>query len=401
MRKAVSQETCPRHSWLTLFARKGVALRPIPFRGAFLLAEKMRRRLRTGKLLTPRSTRVLGIRIAVAALALIPAVALAMATHGWTQAGVPKPASSEVQPLEITDETGRHVRVPQPVRRIVSLAPSLTETLYALAAQDHLVGVTNYCDYPPEAQRKPKVGGTINPNLEEVVALKPDLVVVTKTANRKETVEALERLSVAVYATDPRSVEDVLASTRQLADLIGAHEQGKSLVAALGERLQELKRVLAGRPPRRVLFVVWQDPLISVGRGTFLGDALRWAGAETVVSSTQDWPRMSLEEAVHLQPEYLVFASSHAEQVKRNFHELRERPGWRDLEAVRERRIAVVSDAVNRPAPRLIDAIEQLARQLHPDAFEANLKKRNSKPETRSPGGFETAAQQEACTCAR
>jgi len=323
---------------------------------------------------------------------MIPQVVLAMPAHGWAQAGAP---------IETTDETGRRVRVPQPVRRIVSLAPSLTETLYALGAQDRLVGVTNYCDYPPEARSRPKVGGTINPNLEEVVGLKPDLVVVTKTANRKETVEALERLSVAVYATDPRSVEDVLISTGRLADLIGAHEQGESLVAGLRARLQKLKQALAGRPPRRVLFVVWQDPLISVGRGTFLGDALRWAGAETVVRSTQDWPRMSLEEAIHLQPEYLVFTSSHPAEVKLNLQKLRERPGWRNFDAVRERRIAMVSDAVNRPAPRLIEAIEQLARQLHPDAFEANSEKQSSKDETRSPGGFATTGPLEACACAR
>ena len=283
---------------------------------------------------------------------------------------LPPPLPPLAAALEVTDETGRRVSVPQPVRRIVSLAPSLTETLYALGAQERLVGVTDYCDYPSEALTKPKVGGVINPNLEQVVALKPDLVLATKSINRRETVAALERLPISVYATDPRTVDGTFASIARLAEVIGAREQGETLVGGLRARLAELKRRLGARPPRRVLFVVWQEPLISIGRNTFLADALRRAGAESVVDTTQDWPRVSLEEVVRLQPEYLIFASSHAEAAERDLEALSEQPGWRELEAVRQRRLIVLSDAVNRPGPRLIDAIEQLASQLHPNAFD-------------------------------
>ena len=303
--------------------------------------------------------------------------------------------------LEVTDETGRAVKVPQPVQRIVSLAPNITETLYALGTQDRLVGVTDYCDYPAEATTKPKVGGAINPNLEEVVALRPDLVLATKALNRRETVEALERLAIPAYATDPRTVEDLLASTLRLAEVIGARGQGEALVASLRARLSDVKRRLGTRAPRRVLFVVWTDPLISVGRDTFIADTLRWAGAESVVDTPQDWPRIALEEAVRLQPEYLVFAVSHSEEGTLNLRELRERRGWRGLEAVRQGHVAVVSDAINRPAPRLVDAIEQLARQLHPDAFELMPETRNSKKETRPPAGFSNPEGKECLRCGR
>lgn len=271
--------------------------------------------------------------------------------------------------IEFTDEIGRKVLVPQPVRRIVSLAPSLTETIYALGALDRLVGDTDYCDYPPEALAKPKVGGAINPSLEQIVALRPDLVLVTKSLNRLETVVALEQLGIAAYATDPRSVQDVITSTVKLADLIGAHDAGAALEADLRVRLAELKHLVGALPPKRVLFVVWAEPLISVGRDTFIADALRWAGAESVVQSSQSWPHVNLEEIVRLQPEVLVFASSHSETVARDLDALAQLPGWRNLEAARHGRFAVISDAVNRPAPRLISAIEQLARQLHPQAF--------------------------------
>jgi iron complex transport system substrate-binding protein len=278
-------------------------------------------------------------------------------------------AAQDVPARVVTDETGRKVTVPAEVRRIVSIAPSITETLYALGAEERLVGDTDYCDDPPEAKTKPHVGAPLNPSLEAILALKPDLVIATRAINRRETVLALERLGVPVYATDPRSVEGTVDSIEALGELIGAGREGKTLATQLRARLDELRRRLAGRPPKRVLFVVWEDPLISVGPHTFLADALRRAGAESAVETTQDWPKLSLEEAVRLQPEALVFASAGAGAGTDDYDGLRERPGWRALEAVKRGRIVVVSDALDRPAPRMVDAIEQLARQLHPEAF--------------------------------
>lgn len=264
---------------------------------------------------------------------------------------------------------GRRVRVPLEVRRIVSLAPSMTETVYALGAQDRLVGVSSFCDWPAEAQQKTKVGGTTNPSIEQIVALKPDLVLVARSANRRESVESLERLGIAVWANDPQTVDDVIASTRRVGELIGAGAESEALVEKLHMRMAALRAQLEGRTPKRVLFVVWHDPLITVGRKTFLADALRRAGAELAVSLEQDWPRLSLEAAVLAQPDYLVFAASHSRDIEPTLVELRGRPGWRRMDAVREGRVAVISDAVNRPAPRLVDAIEELARQLHTAAF--------------------------------
>jgi iron complex transport system substrate-binding protein len=283
----------------------------------------------------------------------------------------------------VLDETGRRVAVPVTVRRIVSLAPNLTETLYALGAQDRLVGVTDYCDYPPEARTKPRVGGVRNPSLEAILAQKPDLVFATTAINRLETVQALERLRIPVYATDPRSVAGVLVSIRHIAELIGAGAQGEALTAHLETQLAELRQRLAGSVPKRALFVVWEDPLISIGPRTFLADALRLAGAESVVQATQDWPQLSLEEVVRQHPEYVVFASSDASSGAKQSEELRARPVWRDLAAVRQHHVAIVSDAIDSPAPRLIAAVEQLARELHPEAFATDPESRKEKMENR------------------
>lgn len=270
---------------------------------------------------------------------------------------------------EVTDETGRAVRIPVNPERIVSLAPSMTETIYALGVQDRLVGDTNYCDYPPEAQKKPKVGGVIDPNMEEIAALHPDLVLMTKEANRLETVRALENFGIPAYATDPHKVDEIITSVEKLADILNVPAAGKTVGEDMQRRLASLQKKLDGLAPRRVLFVVWTEPLISVGKDTFVADALRKAGAVSIVDAEQPWPQIGMEEVARLQPEYLVFAAAHTDLGARDFESLANLPGWRILNAVRERHFAVISDAVIRPAPRIVSAIEDLARQLHPQAF--------------------------------
>jgi iron complex transport system substrate-binding protein len=281
------------------------------------------------------------------------------------------PSSAAIAPAthEVVDEAGRTIRIPFSPARIISLAPSLTETIYALGLQDRLVGDTDYCDYPPDAQKKPKVGGAINPSLEQIAALHPDLVLVTKDFNRLDTVRALETLGIPSYAIDPHTVADILSSTHRLADVLGAQAAGKTLDDELHQQLTALQTKLAGIPPRRVLFIVWPEPLISIGKQTFIADALREAGAVSIVDSQQNWPQVNLEEVVRLQPDYLVFAASHFTRGQADFDTLAARPGWDILQAVQNRRFAVISEAVNRPAPRIVSAIEELARQLHPDIF--------------------------------
>jgi iron complex transport system substrate-binding protein len=269
----------------------------------------------------------------------------------------------------VSDETGRTVRIPIPVRRIVSLAPSVTESIYALGLENLLVGDTDYCDYPEAATKIHKVGGATNPSLEEIAQLKPDVVLVIKSLNRLETVRQLERLGIATYSTDPHTMDEIRSSVHRLADVLGNAPAGETLNAQLLQKEKLLQQKLQGVQPTRVLFVVWTEPLISVGKHTFIADALTHAGATSVVESSQDWPQISLEEMVRLQPEFLVFASSHSETAARDVETLAKRPGWDLLDSVKRRKFAVIGDAVNRPAPRLFTAVEDLARQLHPEAF--------------------------------
>jgi iron complex transport system substrate-binding protein len=278
---------------------------------------------------------------------------------------------------DVTDGFGRTVRVPVNPIRIVSLAPSLTETVYALGDQDHLVGDTDYCDYPRDAKYKPKVGGVINPNLEQIAALHPDLVLLSKEGNTLDTVRALDTLGIPNYATDVHTIEQIMASIQKLADVLNVAEAGKTVADALQQRLDALQMKLNGVQPKRVLFIVWPDPLMSVGQKTFVADAIRHAGAVSVVDSNQDWPQVSMEELARLQPDYLVFSTSHTNSGDHDFEMLSNRPGWQILDAVRNGHFAAVSEAIVRPAPRIVSVIEDLAHQLHPEVFSQKSKNDN------------------------
>jgi ABC-type Fe3+-hydroxamate transport system substrate-binding protein len=270
----------------------------------------------------------------------------------------------------VTDETGRRMAIPLNVQRVVSLAPNLTETIYALGLDAKLAGDTTYCDIPPAAKEKPHVGAPQDPSLEAIVALHPDLVLATTSINRAQTADALLKIGVPVYTSDPHTMSGMLISTATIADLLGASEQGATLVAQLQQRLDTLHVALRDRPMAHVLFVVWEDPLISIGQNTFIADALRWAGAESIIVANQNWPQVSMEEVVRLQPDYIVLTADHlAAETHEHVNNLRERPTWRELRAVELGHVVMASDEFTRPSPGLVDAIEALAHELHPEAF--------------------------------
>ncbi|HKW89957.1 MAG TPA: ABC transporter substrate-binding protein [Candidatus Acidoferrales bacterium] len=337
---------------------------------------------------------------------------LAVGVIAWMCFAAPLPAVAQakngartkVATRVVVDGTGRRQRIPLEVHRIVSLASSLTEIIYALGAEDRLVGVSEQSDKPPAAKEKPDVGMSMNPSLEAIAGLKPDLVLMT-AINRWQTEDALKEMGIPVYGIEPHAVEETLQSITHIGDLIDAQEQARDVVANLQQRLDALKTTLAGVPPKSALFVVWEDPLISVGNRAFIADALRCAGAASVVRSRLEWPQVSMEEIVKLEPDYIVFAKSGADtseeiaaDVRAQLKELREEPAWRNLRAVKEGHVAVVSDEVNLPAPGLIDAIEQLARQIHPEAFQEKPQTQNAA--TRSNSATNVSTMKPAGFCA-
>jgi iron complex transport system substrate-binding protein len=304
--------------------------------------------------------------VACSATSIAPP-ALAAETH---QNALANPAPARATKI-FTDDSGSRVAIPVSVQRIVTLAPNLTETVYALGLEDKLAADTSYCDTPPAAKNKPHVGGAINPNLEAIVAVHPDVVLAT-TMTTRETVDAMRKIGLAVYYTDPHTVRGMLETTQKIADVTGAPEKGTELVASLQARLDALRAKLAERPLQHVLFVVQEDPLITIGQNTFVADALRWAGSEPAIMMTQDWPQVSMEEVLRVEPDYIVLTPDHAEtNNSQEVEEMQARPVWRELRAVKLGRIALADEEFIRPSPGLVGSIERLARQLHPEIFNA------------------------------
>jgi iron complex transport system substrate-binding protein len=272
------------------------------------------------------------------------------------------------QALTVVDQTGRSLSLPAPPERIVSLVPSVTEILFAIGARDVLVGVTDFCDYPPEARRKAHVGDMLNPNLEALITLKPDLVVATRSGNREETFDQLGRLGIAVYLVDPVSVGDVLRLVAGLGEVTGRLDGAQAVTAEFDRRVAAVRERVAGRPRPRVLYVLWPEPLIVPGRGSLVSELISLAGGESVTADQgPGYPRMSLEAAVGRAPEVIILARHGAGTGPAA------REQWQRLEslpAIRSGRLYVADgDLLHRYGPRVVDGLELLARLIHPEVF--------------------------------
>jgi cobalamin transport system substrate-binding protein len=270
--------------------------------------------------------------------------------------------------LTVVDQTGRPLDLPGRPRRIVSLVPSVTEDLYAIGAQDALVGVTDFCDYPPQARGKTRVGDMLAPNLETLVSLNPDLVVATRSGNTEETFDQLRRLAIPVYLVDPVSVADVLRLIAGLGDLTGRRDGAAAVTAALERRIAAVQERIAGRLRPRVLYVLWPEPLVVPGRGSLVSELIALAGGFSVTADqAQGYPRMSLEAAVGRAPEVIILARHGGPAGPAVL------PQWQRLESLpaikRGRLYAVDGNLLHRYGPRVAEGLESIARLIHPEAF--------------------------------
>jgi iron complex transport system substrate-binding protein len=268
-----------------------------------------------------------------------------------------------------TDEAGRTVEVSGPPRRIVSVAPNVTEILFALGLGGRLVGVTTYCEYPPEALKIEKIGGYINPSLERIVALRPDLVVGIAEGDLRTFVDKLTALKIPVYIANPRTALDVLISIRKIGEVTFAPEPARKIVRSMEEKIQSIRDKVQGRPRPRVLHILDFNPLISAGKGTFVDDLIRLAGGRNVAETAAGkYPRFSMEEVLVQDPEVILLSSMKSQDPLVKQRRWWER--WKTISAVKHGRIYVLdSDLIHRPSPRMGEGLEQVARAIHPEAF--------------------------------
>jgi iron complex transport system substrate-binding protein len=275
---------------------------------------------------------------------------------------------AEAAAFTVRDMQGREIVLAAPPQRIVSLVPSATEMIFALGGEDRLVGRTDFCDYPAAARAKKSVGGMINPSLETIVALKPDLVVVTSSGNREETFQQLTRLRIPVYQVAAERITEVKDVARHLAALTGREAAVGPLLEAIDRRVAAVRQAVRPFARPRVLYVLWPDPLIVPGRRALVTDLIDIAGGESLTAAdADDYPRYSLEAAVAKSPEIIVLAN----------HGNKSGPiaidRWKrltSLPAIKTGRIhSVDGNLMHRYGPRVLDGLDQLARAIHPEAF--------------------------------
>jgi iron complex transport system substrate-binding protein len=298
-------------------------------------------------------------------------VALLLLAAGCTRPAVePGTAPTEPDapfPVSVRDDLGREVTLAGRPARIVSLGPAVTETLFAVGAGSRVVAVTTTDNFPPEVERLPKVGGfapqTIN--LEAILAQKPDLVIAGGRF-QQPVVEALDRLGIKAVVIDPDSLDGVLDAIVLVGKMAGEKAKADDLVADLRRRREAVRRQAAALKPadrRRVLYVLWDEPLQTAGARTFVGQLITEAGGDHLFAEAgQQYPRVS-DEAVLARDPDLILAPDHGGVLLRD--RLAQRPGWGDLAAVKPGRIVTVpEDLLHRPGPRIIDGLERIAAVL-------------------------------------
>jgi len=267
----------------------------------------------------------------------------------------------------VIDLLGRPVRAPAYPRRVIALAPNITEIVFALKQEHRLVGVTQFSDYPDEARKLPKVGSYVQLDIERIVALRPDLCFAIKDGNPGTVVARLESMGIPVYALDPRNLQSVMETILAIGRVLNAESTAGDLVRSLQARIARVQDNVSQTPGRPgVFFQIGISPIVSVGRETFIHELIEMAGGTNLAAGNTPYPRFSREQVLGLSPEVIIITSMARaavfERVKEEWFR------WPNMPAARNRKIFIAdSNLFDRPSPRLVDALELLARLIHPE----------------------------------
>lgn len=282
-----------------------------------------------------------------------------------------QPPAAADWPRTFTDALGEEVTLQQPPQRVVCLSTGFTEAIFAMGAGDRLVGRVIFAEYPPEVLEVPSVGGMIDPSLEAIAELEPDLLL-TERGTPQDVIESIRRAGVPVLAQDPKSVDEVLWCIREIGRYLGVEDDANALADQLEARAEAATErgnaIASGEGRPSVLFVVSIEPVFVAGTGHFVDDMIDRAGALNAATlmdetSQDQWPSLSLEAIVELDPDIVVIAMMLEEELSEvgGVEAFADRPGWSELPAVKEGRIYTINpDWAVRAGPRLFDAMEQM-----------------------------------------
>ena len=286
--------------------------------------------------------------------------------------GAPSSDESISFSIEVTDQLGRVVKLEGIPQRIISLAPSNTEILFALGLADRLVGVTDYCNYPPEAQDKPSIGGFSTPNMEEILALSPDLVLAADI-HKTSIIPQLEERGISVLALTPITIDEVLEAIALIGEFTGVEEEASQLLADMQSRIDQITgqtNTLSEEERPGVLYFVWHDPLMAACADTFQDDLIQKAGGINLAGDLSDYATISLEMVLQADPAIMMVGISHGSDEDLTLQFIETEPRLRETDARQNDRVYEIDgDIASRAGPRLVDALEQFARFIHPELF--------------------------------
>ena len=269
----------------------------------------------------------------------------------------------------LNDETGRKVKIPCPAKRIISLAPSITEILFALGLNEEIIAITNFCDYPKAVLGKPRIGGFVNPDTEKIVSLKPDLIIGIRDGNRMDTVDRLNDFGFPVYLIDPKGFDGVMGTIKNIGEVVGRERESRRLIKELIDKRENMITLTRSLSKPRVFFQVGDVPLITVGKGTLGDDLIRLAGGRSISENELvSYPSYSIETILAMAPEMIIMSSM--ESKKDHMHLVKKWQNWKSIPAVKMNAIYVIdSNLVDRPTPRIAEGLDALVRIIHPEVF--------------------------------
>jgi len=265
---------------------------------------------------------------------------------------------------EVIDDFGRRVSLPNKIERAVSLAPNLTEIAFAVGGGDKLVGVTSFCDYPLEARKIQKIGDTLTPNIESIIALKPQIVLVSTASQIENFTKILDEQQISYFVTNPNSLEDIYQSIYKIGQIFSSDDRADEVVKELKIRVAKVENRANDGKNTKVFLQISNESLYTIGKESFLTDLIVLAGGISVTEAVATaYPKISLETALAYQPEAIILSDS---EDNREPHTV-----FRNSPAVKNGRIFKINaDLLSRPGPRIVDALEQIAKALHPESFE-------------------------------
>lgn len=281
---------------------------------------------------------------------------------------------SQASTIKLSDEVGRVVTFSFPPKRIVSLAPNITEILFSLGLDEEVVGISLHCNYPEKAKGRTRVGSYLSIDYEKVISLKPDLIIATGAGNPREMVERLERLGFPAFVIFPKRFDDVLKSIHHLAQVVAREQEAFLLVESMNRRRKKVVELTRDLLRPKVFLQIGESPIVTVGRGSFGDDLIRLAGGENVAGEEREmYPRLGMEEILKRSPEVILISSMNPKGDYERV--IREWERWKMIPAVKRRRVHLIdSDLIDRPSPRIIDGLEQMASLIHPERFKNRVK---------------------------